>query len=215
DHGPLSLKREIRELDTKMDKAIRLTAALHEDVTRVEDLVRDSETLKGRLFVELQDAERAMLNTDHNVRSLTADYDRAHQRLRLATSEIARLVEERGEVERALIDTEVSLTEVATLKTTIEEEIESRNRQSEELRTASDNLRRDLGDLQSQFAVLQERRSTVARELQTLREQAADLDRRKSQAELQIQQAGEQQEQTRTSIESLEVARRDLVTERD
>jgi len=72
-----------------------------------------------------------------------------------------------------------------------------------------------LAGLQSQLAVLQERRSTVARELATLRDQATDLEQRASQAETQIQQAGEQQEQTRETIESLEITRRGLVEERD
>src|SRR5262249_28926349 len=100
DHGPLALKREIRELDAKMNRATRHTATLQEEVLRVEDLVRQSEALKSRLTVDVQEAEKAMLNTDHRVRSITADFDRAHQRLRLATSEITRLIDERSDVER-------------------------------------------------------------------------------------------------------------------
>ena len=198
-----------------MNRAIRHTAALQQDVVRVEDVVREGEALKARLSFDVQEAEKAMLNTDHRVRSMTADFDRAHQRLRLATSEIARLVDERSEVEKALIETEVTLTEVATRKAGIEDEIQSRSRRSEELRIANDDLRRDLAGLQSQLAVLQERRSTVARELDTLGQQAADLERRANQAEMQIQQAAEQQEQTRVTIGSLEITRRGLVQERD
>ena len=215
DHGPLSLKREIRELDAKMDAALRLTSALQEESLRLEDLVRESETLKARLASDVQEAEKAMLNTDHRVRSLVADADRAAQRLRVATAEIERLAAERAEAEKAVIEAEVSLTEVATLKRAIEEELQLRSRLSDELRLETDNLRRDLAGLQSQLAVLQERRSTVARELATLAQQAADLERRTAQADLQIRQAGEQQEQTRITIESLEVTRAGLVEERD
>jgi chromosome segregation protein len=215
DHGPLSLKREIRDLDGKMDHAIRKTAALQEEAARLEDLVRVSETRKARLSIELQEAEKAMLNTDHRVRALTADFDRAHQRLKLASSEVVRLVEERTEVEKALMDTEVMLTEVSTQKASIEEEIQLRSRRSEELRVAHDNFRRDLAGLQSQLAVLQERRSTVARELTALGQQAADLQQRAGEAETQIGSASEQQEQTRLTIESLELTRAGLVQERD
>jgi chromosome segregation protein len=215
DHGPLSLKREIRELDSQMDVAIRNTTVLQEEVVRLEDLVRESEALKGRLSVELQEAEKAMLNTDHRIRSLTADFDRAHQRLRLATSEMTRLVEERSVVEKALLDNEARLNDATAQKAAVEEEVQSRSRHSEELRVANDDLRRELATLQSQLAVLQERRSTVSRELTVLQQQAADLRGRSSQAELQIQQAGEQQEQTRTSIEVLEETRLGLIEERD
>ncbi len=214
DHGPLSLKREIRELDGKMVIAVRQTAALEEEAVRLDNLVRDSEALKARLARELQEAEKAMLNTDHRVRSLTADFDRAQQRLRLATAEIARLADERKEVEQSLVDVEVALTEAATTKALIEEEIRLRSRRSEELGVETDNLRRDLAGLQSQLAVLQERRSTVGREIAALGRQASELESRRSRAEMQIQQAGDQQEQTRTTIESLEVTRAGLAAER-
>src|SRR5262249_55754809 len=49
DHGPLSLKREIRELDAQMDLAIRQTAILQDEVVRRDDLVRESEVRKARL----------------------------------------------------------------------------------------------------------------------------------------------------------------------
>jgi chromosome segregation protein len=182
---------------------------------RLEDLVREGEMLKARLSMEVQEAEKSMLNTDHRVRSLTADFDRAHQRLRLATSEIARFIEERGEVEKSLIETETLLADVSQRKTVIEEEIQFCTRRSEELQLANETLRRDLAGLQSQQAVLQERRSTVARELAALGQQAADLERRAGESEMQIQQASDQQEQTRVTIESLEESRSVLVRERD
>jgi chromosome segregation protein len=215
DHGPLSLKREIRELDARMDNAERQSARLQEDVICLEDLVRESERLKARLVLQLQEAEKAMLNTDHRVRALAADHDRAHQRLRLASSEIARLAEERAELERAVTETGNSLAEVAAIKAAIGEEIQERNNHSAQLRATDDSLRRDLAGLQSRLAVLQERRSAVARELSALGAQAADLQRRASQAEMQIRQAGEQQEQTRAAIGSLDQARSTLAQERD
>ena len=215
DHGPLALKREIRDLDSKMDKASRQAAALHEEVLLLEQRVRESETTKGRLALELREAEKSMLSTDHRVSSLTADVDRAQQRLRLTTSEMKRLIDERLEIETALMDAELSVTEVAAQKTAIEEEIQERTRRSEELRVVSDDLRRDLALLQSQLAVLEERRSTVARELTIFGEQSADLERRAKEAEMQIQQAGEQQEQTCVMIESLDATRGDLVQQRE
>jgi chromosome segregation protein len=215
DHGPLSLKREIRELDAQMDVAQRETLAHQEEAIRLEDLVRESETLKGRLAVELQEAEKTMLTTDHRVRSLTGDADRAAQRLRVALNEIERLQAERAEVEKAVMGAELALSEAATQKQAIDEEMQSRSRHSEELRIETDNLRRDLAGLQSQLAVLQERRSTVARELTALAQQAADLQRRSTEAAGQIQQAQDQQVQTQVTIEDLEVTRTGLVEERD
>jgi chromosome segregation protein len=198
-----------------MDVASRQNAALQDEVVRLDDLLRESEMLRGRLTLDLQEAEKAMLNADHRVRSLTADFDRAHQRLRLAVSEIARLMDERAEVEKAQADNELLLAEVAARKISIDEEIQARSSRSEELRLSHDDLQRELAALQSQFAVLQERRSTVARELTALQRQAEELTGRANQAETQIRQAGEQQEQTRLTIESLEETREALMRKRD
>jgi chromosome segregation protein len=212
--GPLSLKREIRELDRNVDLAARKTAALHDETVRLEEFVRESESLKSRLGVERQEAEKAMLNMDHRVHSLTVEAERAEQRLRLAASEIARLGEERVDVDRSLIDAQDALSTITDAKVSIEQEIQSRNRRSEDLLAEAERLRRDLAGLQSQLAVLQERRSTITRELAILGHQAADLTSRAREAEMQIQQAGDQQEQTRLTIESLELTRAALVEER-
>src|SRR5262249_52073242 len=65
-----------------------------------------------------------------------------------------------------------------------------------------------------QLAVLDERRSTVARELTILGRQAEDLESRAVEAERQILEAGNQQEETRQMIESLELTRAGLASER-
>jgi chromosome segregation protein len=198
-----------------MDHAIRHTAELERQVLRLEDLVSESEALRTRLVLGLQEAEKAMLNTDHRLRTLTGDFERAQQRLRLAASEIARLADERRDLEQALVDTEVSLTETATRRDAVEQEIQLRSRHSEELRAAYDDLRRELAAFESQLAVLEERRSTIARELAALSHQRADLEERTRQAEFHIRQAFEQQEETRATIQSLETARSRLIEDRD
>jgi chromosome segregation protein len=75
-------------------------------------------------------------------------------------------------------------------------------------------LLRNLAGLQSQLAVLEERRLAGLRELTVLQEQEIDLDGRAKDAELQIQNASEQLDETRATIESLEVARAELIEER-
>src|SRR5206468_2963431 len=71
--GPLSLKREIRDLDRKMSHAARDTSAREADVTRLEELAGQSEALKARLASDVQEIEKTILTTDHRVRTLTAD----------------------------------------------------------------------------------------------------------------------------------------------
>ncbi len=203
-HGPLSLKREIRELDRQMDLAGRETVATQADVVRLNELVREYEALKARQVAELQEIEKAILNMDHRVRALTADFDRSEQRRRVARSEIERVNQERETVESALVLAETELTDIATQKTAVEGEIRSHLEQTEQLRLESEHLRRDVSELQSKLAVLDERRSTVIREINSLKQQATELDARAKRAELQIQQADEQQDQTLAMVRNLE-----------
>ena len=214
-HGPLALKREIRDLDAKMDQAHRRSAALHEEVTRLEELVHDSEGRRSRLLHELQEEEKAILNTDYQVRALATEYERAQQLLNVTTTEIERLAAERDEIETAHREAEAELVELAERKNVIEKGIGAHSRSSEELTAGIENLRRDFAGLQSQLAVLEERASTIRREIDTLSHQARDLEERAGRAEAQILQAAQQQEETRAAIVSLEESRRELALERE
>ncbi len=212
--GPLSLKREIRELDRNMDLARRQTAALENEAFRVGELAAKTEMLKSRLGIELQEAEKAMLSMDHHVRSIATDFDRAKQRFNVTESEAGRLADERDQLQRELAKAETELVEIAGARKAIEANIEEYSRQSEKLRFEADRLLRDLAGLQSQLAVLEERRLAGLREMTVLEEQEIDLDGRTKHAELQIQYAGEQQDETRATIQSLEVACAELIEER-
>jgi chromosome segregation protein len=214
-HGPLALKREIRDLDSKMGDAIRRTAAAEREVTRLEELVRESETRKSGLLHEVQEAEKAILNTDYQVRSLAAEFDRAHQLLKVTTAEIGRLTEERNQIAEAHREAEGELAQLAERNAAIEQGIEAHSRNSEKLTADIENVRRQFAGLQSQLAVLQERSSTVVREIEALSQQARQLEQRANYADLQIQQATEQQEETRASIRTLEETREELALERE
>lgn len=214
-HGPLSLKREIRELDRRMESAKHETAVCASDVVRLEGIVRQTEALKSQLSTELQELEKMILTLDHRVRSLTADFERSQQRCLVARSEIEHVHRERLEIESSLVQAELELTGTATQKAAIDEQLKNRVQTAEELRIESENIRRDAAELQSKLAVLDERRSAAIRELQALRHGAAELNERVRRADRQIQQAEEQQDQTDAMIRNLEESKYELQHERE
>jgi chromosome segregation protein len=209
------LKREIRDLDRKMDLAARETISRQSDVARLEEIVREHEARKAGLVLGLQEIEKAILNMDHRVRELMADYDRAEQRRRVARAEIERFDQERFGIEESMVDAERELMEIAAQKAQIENEIRERVGQSERLRLDGENLRHELSESQSRLAVLDERRSTVVREIHQLTAQANDLDERAKRAEQQIRQADEQQDQTQAMIRNLEEAKFEFEREKE
>src|SRR5262249_34933155 len=104
--GPLSLKREIRDLDHQFDSANRETVAREAEMVRLEGLVKDADARRLRLAAEIQQVEKTILTADHRVRTLTADYSHAEQRVQVARSEIGRFTEERQQLEISMLEAE-------------------------------------------------------------------------------------------------------------
>ena len=78
-----------------------------------------------------------------------------------------------------------------------------RAERSESLAAEIESKRRELGEIQSHLAVLEERRSAIVREMTALQQQARNCEERSDRAAQQIQQAEEQQTQSRAAIEAL------------
>ena len=211
--GPLSLKREIRELDRKMDLAVRETTAREADVVRLEGLLKEAEALRMRLISEVQEIEKTILMTDHRVRTLAGNLTYAQQRAEVARVEISRFAQERLELERAVQDAQAHLAGIAASKSAIEREIADRSARSETLAAEIEGKRRELAEIQSRLAVFEERRLSIAREMTTLEQQAREFQNRNEHAGQQIQQAQEQQTQSRANMESLEASKHELTAE--
>lgn len=214
-HGPLSLRREIRELDRSMDRATQETAGLEAKAATLAEEGLVAEQLRSRLSAELQEIEKTILTTDHRVQALASDWAHAEQRRRVASAEIERLTEERTELADAVRAAAGRLDAIAAAKKSMDEEIAQRSLRIEALRVEVEITRHQLAEIQARLAVLEERRSTASKELNTLRQQAADLEDRSRRASLQIRQAEEQQSQTHGLIRDLEETRDRLAGERD
>jgi chromosome segregation protein len=213
--GPLALKREIRELDSKADTAARETENAEEEMARLLDLLEESEALKSRLTSDLQEIEKTILTMDHRVRTLTTDLSHAENRWNVARAEIERFSAERVELENALREAELKLAGLAESKQTMDAEIAQHASRIESVRVEIESKQKELAEIQSRLAVLEERRSTAVRELNTLMAQSSELEERSRRAVQQIADADHQQAETRLSIENLGEARNLLVIERD
>jgi chromosome segregation protein len=213
--GPLSLKREIRDLDRQMDNATRETSAREAEAARLEELLREAEALRVRLVSSVQEIEKTILTTDHRVRTLAGNLAHAQQRAEVATAEISRFTQERSQLDDAVQEAEAQLAGIAASKEAILQELGQRAERSESLAGDIESRRHELGEIQARLAVLEERRSAVVREMTSLQQQAKELQERSDRAGQQILQAEEQQEQSRAAIETMEVTRQELLDEHE
>ena len=213
--GPLSLKREIRELDRQMDGAAREMAAREADTLRSRRSVEGGGRLRGRLVSEVQEIEKTILTTDHRVRTLSSDLAHASNASKL-----------RGRRSRALPRNAWNSTALYKMRNPSSrgslqpEKLFFGNRapvgpQPNRLSGISKLNGVELGEVQARMAVLEERRSAIVREMTAIQQQARELEERRDRAAQQVQQAEEQQTQSRAAIESLDVARQELLAEHD
>jgi chromosome segregation protein len=198
-----------------MDAAIREAGASETAAMRLEERLREAESLRARLISEVQEAEKTILMTDHRVRTLAANHSHAQQRVEIARVEISRFTEERLQLEGSIQEAEKQLAEIAASMEAIEREILQRLGYSESLTGEIDANRRELGEIQAHLAVFDERRSAITRDLASLEQQAREIQEKSGRAAQQIEQAVEQQAQSAASVESLETLRMNLLAEVD
>ena len=210
-HGPLSLKREMRELDRRSEEARKASETAVERARELTRRVGASEDLSADLATQLQESEKDALGLDHGVRSLVAELERTQQRVKVTGAEAGRLVEERGELESAMVQARSDLKEVRTQKMAIDEESENRGRTSARLGAQAEEQASVVAELRSRLAVMDERKDTIARDLAGFERQTEELNVRRSRIEEQIEIAASEKSEAARSI-SEETERREALT---
>src|SRR5437764_13785156 len=98
--GPLSMKRELREVLRQLDD---LERALRDEEMRVLTLdreIKDLSSLLERLDGEKRDAELQAMTSGHMLQQLESEMTRVGERLNVSQLELRRLASERAEQER-------------------------------------------------------------------------------------------------------------------
>ncbi len=209
-HGPLSLKRELRDLDRRVEEARRDSHAASLRAEELGERLERLEQSRQELTLKLQEVEKEALGLDHGLRSLTAELERTQQRLGIAQAEIRRFAEERKELEEALVRARSDLETVRAEKTATDEQLQVQSADSERLRSELETQSLAVAELRSQLAVLEERKEAFVRDIAALRAQEAELKARCRQVEEQFEDAEEQKSTAQASIEADQLRRDEL-----
>lgn len=202
--GHLSLKREIRELDSK-------TAVLQKEISEQEkglQLLRESAHTQQLAFSEnrhkAQDLEKALLSSDLHLKQIQTDLERASQRQNLAVRELQRTEEERAEVQarHSELETEIAATEAQ--KGQIESFISTQQSHLKELKDRSTQDAQSLTELHSKLATFGERKQAAEAELTRLTAALEDTLGRMSRLESQKENWLNQTRDIEQSIQMLD-----------
>lgn len=158
DHsGPLALKRELRELTRAVREQEETAARTRESLSRVAEEIARQEAALQALAQEQQEAEKATLVTERDLREAAEEVERALERAALLGLEVERL---RREEERARDRWSQDAQEIAAReqrRTEMEAEITATVRAISDLEAAREAALARAGEIRSRLAALEER----------------------------------------------------------
>jgi chromosome segregation protein len=204
--GPLSLKRELREVARQ---AAELEAAIQNEQARVQMLGRELTEL-GKLLSTLEEerreAEKQALTSGHALKQMESDLARTEQRLNTYRLEIERTRSERNEKELAVADKREQAEALEQKRQALEDEMKVAQQRIVSLKTARDEAAQTASQAAAHLAVVEERRRTAATALERIEALAAEAGQRVESLQTQIHSAAA--EKVQREAENLQIADR-------
>jgi chromosome segregation protein len=193
--GPLSLKRELREL---IKLSTDLEAAIQNEQNTVHTLGReisDLAKLLANLEEERREMEKQALTSGHALRQLETELARTEQRLNTYRLEFERARSEKNETETAVAEKRERAEVLEHERLRLEEGIKAAQDQLASLKTARDAAAQAVGEAAVKLAGLEERRRSAATALERIESLAVEAAQRVESLQTQIQSAAAEKQQ--------------------
>jgi chromosome segregation protein len=204
--GPLSLKRELREL-TKL--AADLEAATGNEQGKIQVLVRELAEMNkflSTLEEERREAEKQALTSGHALQQMETELARTEQRLNTYRVEFERTRSERNETETLSGERRETAQALEQQRQALEVEIKAAQEQLASLKTARDSSAQTVAEAAARLAGLEERRRLAASALERIESLAVEAAQRVESLQTQIQSAAAEKEQR--ALENLGIGER-------
>ncbi len=213
--GPLSMKRELREVMRQLED---LERALQQEEMRVLTLgreIKDFTSLLDRLDGEKREAEHQSMTSGHMLQQLDSEMARVSERLGVSQLELQRLAAERTELQSIVSARQSEIAALEETRAQLEQQIaaaqdaltEFRRKREEAVQTASQHAAR--------VATLAERHRSAAAVLQRIESLFAEMDSRVLALASQIDAAAAEKMQRETENQQLEEQAADFESERN
>jgi chromosome segregation protein len=193
--GPLSLKRELREV---VKACGDLEAAIQNEQHKVQSLERelkDLAKLLGNLEEERREAEKQALSSGHALRQMESELARTEQRLNTYRLEFERTRSEREQKQTWLEEKRETAETVERKRQAIEDEIKSVQEQLAALKTLRDAVAQTASEAAARLAGLEERRRAATTALERIDTLATEAARQVEGLQSQISSAAAEKQQ--------------------
>ncbi len=219
--GPLSMKRELREVLLQMTGLERAIGEKETHITALGRVITDLTSLLQRLEDEKRESERQAMTSEHTLRQLESEMTRLRERLSTYERELQRVGEEHRERENFITAQLGELFEYEEKQRALEAEMQAAQSSLESLRQQRDDSAQLASEVRANVATLEERRRGAVLAVQRieamLSEVSAHLAKLKSQLDAAV--AEKQQRQTEnlhlTEQVAAWIAEREVALQRD
>jgi chromosome segregation protein len=213
--GPLSMKRELREVMRQLED---LERALREEETRVLTLGREIKELTSlleRLDSEKREGEHQVMTSRHMLQQLDSEMSRVSERLNVAQMELRRLASERAEQEGILCARQSEIEVVEQNRLQLEQQIAAGQESLMALRQRREQSTQTTSQHAARVATLEERHRSAAAVLQRIESIFIEMGERIHALSSQIEGAAAEKLQREAENQQLLQTAADLEDERN
>jgi chromosome segregation protein len=193
--GPLSLKRELREVARL---ATEMEAAIQNDHNKIQTLGREVAELTKLLAAleeERREAEKQALSAGHALRQMETDLARTEQRLNTYRLESERTRSARNEKEATVSEKREQAEALEQKRQALENEVAAAQEQLAALKIARDTAAQVASETAARLAGLEERRRSASAALQRIESLSAEAAQRVESLKSQIESAAAEKQQ--------------------
>jgi chromosome segregation protein len=213
--GPLSMKRELREVLRQLDD---LERALRDEEMRVLTLgreIKEFTSLLDRLEGEKREAEHQAMTSGHMLQQLESEMTRVGERLNISQSELQRLGAERAEQEDIIVARQSEIGTIEERRFQLEQQMTYAQESLATLRQRREEAVQATSQRASRVATLEERHRSAASVLQRIDSLFVEMGERIHTLASQIEAAIAEKLQRESENEQLEQQAADLEAERN
>ncbi len=213
--GPLSMKRELREVMRQLED---LERALREEETRVLTLgheISDISSLLERLDGEKREAETQSMTSRHMLQQLESEMTRVRERMNTAQLELRRLAAERAEQEGIVCSRQSEISTLEEQRIQLEQEIASAQESLSALRQRREESAQTSSQHAARVATLEERHRSAIDVLHRIESLSFEMGERVHALALQIESAAAEKLQREAENEQLSQQAAELEAERN
>ena len=193
--GPLSMKRELREVSHLMGE---LERAMAEQETRVSVLGREIAELTGlldRLEDDKRESERQAMTSGHTLQQLETEMTRLRERLSTYEREVQRVTEEHAERVTFVAAQSGELNAHEEQQRGLEQEMQAAQSSLESLRLRRDEAAHLAGEVRATVATLEERRRGAVLTLQRVEGMVSEVASHLAKLKAQLDSAAAEKQQ--------------------